>query len=178
MTEQARPNERQVITDLQRYLRQLSFDFSEIPSPPIDGIFASVTQDALRAYQKMKALPVTGVADLETWSQLFEDYNISLERNTRGGGFYIFPRTPPEYELEPQQEHFLVTVVQYILNELRILYDDIPQNSQSGVYDEATGRGVRVFRQKHGLPDSDKVDRATWNALSDAHRRLTDRNEP
>lgn len=176
--EQARPNERQAVSNLQRYLRQLSFDFPIIPAPPIDGIFESVTQDAVRAYQKMKNLPDTGQADLETWTQLFEDYNASIRRNTRGEGFYIFPRTPLDYALTPQEEHFLVEVVQYILNELRILYDDIPQNNQSGVYDLPTKQGIRAFQARNGLPISDAVDRTTWNALADAYRRLSDRNEP
>lgn len=176
MTEQQRPNERQSIENLQRYLRQLSFDFPEIPQVPIDGIFESVTERALRAYQSMKGLPDTGRADFETWTRLFEDYENSLVRNSRGEGFYIFPRTPTDYTIARGEEHFLVEVIQYILNELRALYDDIPQNGQSGIYDEATEQGLAVFQRKNGLPISHSVDRSTWNALASAHRRMSDGN--
>lgn len=175
--EQFKPNERQVISDLQRYLRQLSFDFPSIPAPPVDGIFESVTQDAVRAYQKMKDLPDTGQADFETWTHLFDDYNASIRRNTRGAGFDIFPRTPPDYVPASEEEYFLIEVIQYMLNELRILYDDIPQNEQNGIYDLPTQQGVRVFQERHGLPVTDHVDKTTWNALANAYRRLSDRNE-
>ncbi len=176
MQKQQRPNERQSIANLQRYLRQLSFDCPDIPQVPVDGIFESVTERALRAYQSMKGLPATGRADLETWTRLFEDYEASLVRNSRGEGFYIFPRTPTDYTLTTGEEHFLVEVVQYILNELRVLYDDIPQNGQSGIYDEATEQGLAVFQRRNGLPISHEVDRRTWNALADAHRRMSDGN--
>ena len=151
MQQQPRPNERQAIANLQRYLRQLSFDYDAIPSPPIDGIFESVTERALRAYQAMRGLPDTGRADLETWTLLFNDYNDSLVRNTRGNGFYIFPREPKDYELSP--------------------------NERSGVYDEQTAHGVTAFQRRHGLAPTGKVDLSTWNALTEAYRRIGDRDE-
>ena len=172
-----KPNERQTIANLQRYLRQLSFDFPEIPPLPVDGIFDTATADAVRAYQTMKGLPATGVVDLITWNQLFEDYEKSLERNTVGNGFYIFPRTPSDYILSPDETQFLTLVVQYILNELRVFYDDILQNSQSGTYDKETMSGVKTFQRRNGLPETGLVDRKTWNALAAAHRRMTDRDE-
>ena len=175
--QQQRPNERQAILNIQRYLRQLSFDYPAIPAPPMDGIFESVTERALRSYQAMKGLPDTGRADLTTWTRLFEDYNDSLARNTRGRGFPAFPREPSGYELALNDRYFLVEIVQYMLNELRILYDDIPQNGRSGIYDELTAQGVAVFQRRHGLAATGRVDLATWNALVEEYGRLNDRNE-
>ena len=177
MAQASAPNERESILNLQRYLRQLSFDHPQIPPPPEDGIFESATRDALRAYQRMVGLDATGIADLESFNRLFLDYRRSLEQNSRGEGFYIFPRAPKDYVLSPDEEQFLVTVVQYILNELRVWYDDIPPNDQDGRYSEATRQGVAVFQKRNGLEATGLVDRATWNALADAHRRLGDRDE-
>ena len=174
---QPMPNERENVSNLQRYLRQLSFDFPMIPPPPIDGLFESITEEALRSYQELRGLPVTGRADLKTWNTLFQDYRSSIERNTRGQGFRIFPRTPVDYSVSSDEEHFLVEVIQYILNELRVLYDDIPQNGQSGVFDATTRQGVLAFQRRHGIPLSGDVDKITWNALVDAHQRLTDQRE-
>ena len=44
------PNQSIAIENLQRYLRQLSYDHPEIPAPPIDGVFESQTKDALNAF--------------------------------------------------------------------------------------------------------------------------------
>ena len=174
---QAKPNEKQVVAAIQRYLRQLSFDGAPIPQLPVDGIFDTRTGEALRAYQAAVGLAVTGIADAVTWDRLFEDYRTSIERNRPSEGFDIFPSFPPEYALYPEESHFLVEVVQFILNELRLWYDDIPLNGQSGVFDEPTRQGILVFQRHQGLKISDRVDRATWNALARDYRRLMNRNE-
>jgi len=57
------PNQAPAVENLQRYLRQLSYDQPEIPAPPIDGIFESQTEEALRQFQRSRGLPVTGSAD-------------------------------------------------------------------------------------------------------------------
>ena len=170
-------NERQVIFNLQRYLRQLSFEFPEIPTVPLDGIFDSATEESLMAYQTMQGLARTGRADAITWDRLYADYLASLERNRRPRGFDIFPGRSPKDAIYPNEEHFAVEVIQYILNELRLIYDDIPQNDRSGRYDQATRQGILAFQRHHLLPEQDRVDLATWNALSDAYSRLIDRDE-
>ena len=172
-----RPNERENVLNLQRYLRQLSFDYPSISPLPLDGIFDTATRQALSDYQRMVGLEQTGQADPLTLERLFEDYLASVQRNTRGNGFYIFPRTPPNYAVYPDENHFLVQVIQYMLNELRVLYGDIPLNAQNGVYDEATRQGVLEFQRRHNLPQNDRVDLTTWNAMTDAFRRLYDRYE-
>lgn len=174
---QLHPNERENVFNLQRYLRQLSFDDPDIPPLPLDGIFDSATRESLLAYQRKKGLTPTGQADRMTWEALFLDYLVSIDRNTRADGFSIFPLTPSGYAVYPNEEHFLVQVIQYMLNELREIYTDIPQNSQSGVFDAATGQGVLEFQRRNGLPESERVDKETWNALAAEYRRLSDRWE-
>lgn len=165
-------NQKEYIFNLQRYLRQLSATESYIPTPPIDGIFDTATEDSLRQYQALRGLPVTGRADLKTWTLLYEDYLESLGRQATAEGLFLFPDFPAEYAVYPNEEHFLVMVIQFILNELRLIYDDIPQNSQSGIYDLATRQGILAFQRRNGLIESDRVDRTTWNALTREHRRL------
>ena len=164
---QKKPNEREAIAALQRYLRQLSFDGHPIPLPPIDGIFDTRTEQALRAYQVTAGLDVTGTAD----------YEASLERNQPSEGLDLFPSLPKDYALYPAEEHFLVEVIQFMLNELRLWYDDIPPNGQSGIFDDATRQGVVAFQKRQGLTVNESVDRITWNALARDHRRLNRRSE-
>jgi len=165
-------NQKEYVLNLQRYLRQLSATEPDIMPPPLDGIFDTATDKALREYQALRGLPVTGRADLETWTLLYEDYLASLDKQARAEGFFLFPDFPPDYAVYPEEAHFLVTVIQFILNELRIAYDEIPRNTQSGVYDLATRQGILAFQRRYGLNESDRVDRATWNALAREYRRL------
>lgn len=165
-------NQKEYILNLQRYLRQLSATEPDIPPPPLDGIFDTATEESLRQYQTLRGLPVTGRADLETWTRLYNDYLTSLEQQATAEGFFLFPNFPTDYAVYPEEEHFLVMVIQFILNELRIAYDEIPQNTQSGVYDIATRQGILAFQRRNRLKESDRVDKATWNALAREYRRL------
>ena len=72
------PNYNEAVANLQRYLRQLSYWEKSIPQAPVDGVWDSQTEDALREYQRLRGLPVTGSADFETWERLYGDYRASL----------------------------------------------------------------------------------------------------
>ncbi len=167
-------NDKSYILNLQRYLRLIADTEDDIPRPPLDGIFDSATENSLRAYQASRRLPVTGRADFETWEHLYADYLLALEKTAPANGLYLFPDTPIDFAVYPDEEYFLVMIIQYILNELRLIYDDIPQNTLSGNYDAKTRQGVLAFQRHQGLSQTDRVDRATWNALVDAHNRLFD----
>lgn len=173
-----RENESEYIKNLQRYLRVISAITPSIPPPPIDGIFDSATENALQIYQELRALPITGRADMETWNRVYADYLSALQLQAASEGFYLFPDSPLNYAVYPDEEHFLVLVIQYILNELSAAYDDIPQNNQSGIYDEQTRQGVLAFQRRNGLIENDRVDRATWNALVKEHNRVFSSLEP
>ncbi len=169
-------NERQYLYNLQRYLRGIAVTDPSIPSPPLDGIFDTATEEAVMAFQKSQGLTATGKVDLETWNLIYNKYLTSLEKQADTEGFYIFPDKPMGYAVYPDEEHFLVMVIQYLLNELRILYDDIPENTQSGIYDAPTRQGILAFQMRNGLPPDDRVDHRTWNELNRAHRRLYTNN--
>lgn len=165
-------NVSEYIKNLQRYLRVISATEPELPSPPIDGIFDTATEQSLRTYQQLHGLPVTGIADQATWESVYQAYLDALEQQSAAYGFFLFPDTPLNYAVYPDERLFLVNVIQYILNELRVIYDSIPQNNQSGLYDEETRQGVLAFQRANGLAENDRVDRATWNALAKEYRRL------
>ena len=167
----ARENEREAITQLQTYLRHLSYFHEEIGEIPIDGIFERDTRAALRAFQELEGLAVTGVADLETWERLYAAYLASTEEKQAPTSISYFPQIPENYTLEVGEAQFLVSIVQNALFELALFYDGLEGVPQSGVYDEETARAVRAFQAANGLAQTGGVDRATWNALAQAYNR-------
>ena len=167
----ARQNERESVTNLQRYLRHLSYFNEEIGEVPIDGIFDSDTEAALRAFQRIEGLPQTGRADRETFDRLFAAYTRSLEARRTPERIAHFPEIPENYTIEVGEVQFLVSIIQNALGELAAVYDGIGEVPQTGAYDEQTARSVREFQRIHGLPETGAVDRATWNALADAYNR-------
>ena len=45
-----------------------------VPAPSLDGIFGPETQQAVRAFQSLQGLPVTGQVDTATWNALYNAY--------------------------------------------------------------------------------------------------------
>ncbi len=157
-------NEREARRNLQKYLRQLSYFDSDIPTVPIDGIKGDDTTDAIRAYQRKRGLEVSGVADLETWEALYEDYLLSLEENSPPLRPDIFPTDPVGYKLYEGDENFTVSVLQYILGKLSILFP-LEEVEITGRYGKETTEAVRRFQERYLLPVTGVTDKLTWNAL-------------
>lgn len=169
-------NERVAVENIQRYLRQLSLYDDTMPRIAIDGIYGDETRAAIYAFQQLAGLEATGIADYTTWTELYEAYMRSVLLHSSPRCFCPFPRFPVNYSVGRGNRQFLVEIIQYILNELTLSYDDIPRNDQSGLYDEDTENGVLAFQRIHALPRTGKVDKMTWNALVEAYNIISDHN--
>ena len=66
--------EEEAIAEVQRYLRAVSYKHESVPHVGVDGIFGDETEEALRAFQALFALSVTGTADRETFALLYEEF--------------------------------------------------------------------------------------------------------
>lgn len=150
--------------NLQRYLRQLAYFDNSIPFVPIDGNVGSDTTDAIRAYQARRGLPVTGVADQETWEALYEDYLLSLEEESPPSPFSPFPSNPKDYALKLGDKGFPVSAVQHMLEEISVFYPISPVEI-TGIYDDATRDAISEVQTRYLLPVTGETDKLTWNAL-------------
>ena len=166
------PNHAPAVQNLQRYLRQLSFDEATIAPVPIDGIFDTATETSLREFQRLRGLPVTGVADRETWEQLYADYRASLSLNSPPRPIAVFPLEPPWYVLTRGARGFAVLVLQHMLRELHQNHSELSQLTPTGEYDEPTEAAVRLFQERNRLPVDGSVGLLTWNAIADRYNIL------
>ena len=169
------PNTAFAVENLQRYLRQLSFDEPSIPRVPIDGIFESQTEAALREFQRLRSLAITGVADQETWDRLYQDYRISLAKNSPPRPILIFPLEPVGYVMLPGSIGWGVSVLQGMLRELHHHDMELQNVEPTGVYDGQTEAAVRLFQEKNRLPIDGGVGLLTWNTLADQYNALFSR---
>ena len=166
-----KPYEKQAITNLQRYLRQLSYQYPEITSPPIDGIFESVTRQSLMDFQIQQGLVPTGVADRVTWELLFDTYTKSILLYSPSEAILIFPRNTNDYKLKLGDSSIYVVLLQYMLQELRRDYGDIFDISVDGKYDQETLDAVKQFQSLNGLFPNGEVNKNTWNAITQSYNR-------
>ena len=171
-----RPNEAESIANLQKYLRQLGYFDPDVPFSPIDGIFESDTQSALTAFQQKNGLPPTGVADRDTWDILFQEYNKSRNEQAVPEPVFFFPRYPIGYDVGTGDDGMVVTVIQLLLRELLTLYgQDDGSLSITGVFDNQTEQAVLNFQATHRMPETGRVDKATWDRLATGHRPVANR---
>jgi len=123
---------------------------------PIDGIFGSKTEAAVKSFQSQAGLPATGIVDIATWTAL-------------GVSCGAVPPFPPAGEL-PQQ-HFCpilrlgatgpaVRLLQRLLREKGFYRGPI-----DGDFGGRTQQAVREFQRRQGLAVTGVVNAATWQAL-------------
>lgn len=159
------------VRNLQRYLRRLSFEDNDILPVPIDGIFAERTAEALSEFQKMQGLTPTGTADKNTWDALYGEYS-RLQREEDAQHFPdFFPRIPGNYETEIGENSAFISLIQFMLEELRIVYDTLPPLSVTGVYDRQTVLAVEEFQRLNLLPATGLVNRMTWNRMAEEYNQ-------
>lgn len=172
-------NKKEAVTNLQRYLRRLSFEdeFYDIARPPIDGIFNTATEDAVAYFQKQNGLSVTGVADKETWDKIFSEYMRVTEAQRLSEGLFIFPDAPVDYTISRGDALTLVRILQLLLLELRVTYDIFEDIIENGIYDDRTEIAIREFQRANLLPVTGEVDKRTWNRIVREYSNLNSREE-
>ena len=151
--------------NLQKYLRQLAYFEPEIPLLPIDGNKGEDTSAAIREFQRSRSLPVTGIANRETFDRIYAEYLLSLSKNLPPIPFSPFPKNPVDYEVQPGDDGFLTSVIQHLLGEISVIYEFLPQLEMTGVYDDATENAVKTIQRASDLEETGRVDRRTWNAI-------------
>ena len=170
-------NSQAAIENLQRYLRQIALSDGGFPPPPVDGIFDSATEEALRRYQSMTGAPQTGSADQTTWVHLYADYRASLAKNAAPRPIFIFPYSPTGFAFETDSRGFEVETIQYMLRELQRNYVEFEDLAVTGIYDQKTTDAVKIFQEKSRLEPHGRTDLLTWNTLADQYNTLMSKIE-
>ena len=164
----------QPIRSLQTMLRLIARKDPAIPSVIPDGIYGQDTIRAVTAFQQLYGVPVTGIADQQTWEAIVQEYDLAV--------IEIDKAQPIEILLEPGQilkagdEDPYVYLLQSMLTVLADTHESILMPSHSGSMDPQTVAALRSFQALARLRDSGEADRNTWKHLVlqftlDAHRR-------
>ena len=59
---------------MQEQLNVIARDYPALPVIRVDGIYGEATGNAVRKFQKIFALPVTGQVDFATWYKISQIY--------------------------------------------------------------------------------------------------------
>ncbi|MGN1137304.1 MAG: peptidoglycan-binding protein [Oscillospiraceae bacterium] len=160
------------VVRIRRELNRISQNYPAIPKIPTTGtVYDSATEEAVRAFQQIFNLPVTGVVDKATWYRIHYIYasvkklaQLASEGLTLEETAVVFPE-----QLSPGESGMAVRYLQYYLAVVGAYYNNVMPVTITGNFDAETENSVRSFQQVFGLPQTGIVDRATWDALEDAY---------
>ncbi len=166
---------------IQVWLNRISRNFPAIPKiPAADGIFDTATEDAVRKFQQVFGLEVTGTVNAATWYKITYIYTsvkrlaeldsegvrleeIQLEFNT---------------DLRIGMQSIEVSMLQYYLAVIGAYYEAVIPVEVTGYFGEQTERSVKSFQRVFGLPQTGIVNRATRNDLYRAYQGIVESVPP
>ena len=162
-----RPNESfvgQPIRSLQQMLRVIAENDDRQPSVVPDGIYGNDTVRAVSALQRSAGLPVTGIADQDTWDAAVARYEIALIEQLEAEPLRII--LDPGQVIRQGESNPNLYIIQAILLVLSQQYPGITQPGMSGVLDLATADSISSFQQIKLIPVTGELDKHTWKALA------------
>ena len=74
------------VSRVQEYLNTVATVYPSIVPPPQTGVYASQTEEAVREFQRLFDLTVTGIVEPITWDELTEQYVLITEGDLRSEG--------------------------------------------------------------------------------------------
>ena len=162
-----RPNESflaQPIRSLQTMLRVLGEYDDKYASLIPDGIYGRKTMEAVSAFQRLHALPVTGVTDQATWDAIARAYEPALVEVDHAQPVEIILNTGAV--LRRGSESPYLYLAQSMLLVLAEQYASITTPTHSGILDEATAQSLASFQALANLPQTGELDKVTWKHLA------------
>ncbi len=153
------------VRTLQTELNRISNNYPAIPKIiPAKGVYTQATFEAVRAFQEIFGLPVTGVVNKATWYQIKYIFvavkglaELSSEGLSASEIEDYFPR-----ELKRGDYGNPVRTLQYYLNVIAYFNPEIPSGPLDGVFGEQTENQLKTFETFYGINPDGILDRDTW----------------
>lgn len=153
----------QPIRNLQTMLRVLAEDDRTLPTVVPDGIYGPETITAVTAFQRRAGLPVTGIANQDTWDAIVQAYEPALIRIDKAAPIEIIMDPGKVYRRGDSSPNLYL--LQAMLRFLSRYHTDIGTPGESGVLDSPTEEALAAFQLLAGLPPTGELDKITWKYL-------------
>lgn len=162
----------QDVRTIQTQLNRISRDYPLIPKiDPVDGVFGTETEDAVRQFQEIFNLTPDGIIGKATWYRikyLFVAVTRLGELNSEGIRLADVPKNFVT-EVKRGDRGNPVSVIQYYLSVIGVFNNQIPRVNIDGVFGDATENAVRSFQRSYGLEETGVVNEETWNTITDTY---------
>ena len=157
---------------IQVQLNRIAQNYPAIPKiQNQNGVFGVDTEEAVKKFQEIFSLPVTGTVDKATWYSIKRYYaGVKGLSELAAEGVTLEEATLPfETILSQGGSGIGVTTLQYYLSVIAYFNGALEPVPRSGVFDTDTITAVERFQSFYGLPVTGVVDNATWNKISNIY---------
>ena len=154
----------QPIRSLQTMLRVLGENDPAYVRIIPDGIYGPETLKAVSVFQRKHGLPVTGIADQETWEAVVATYETALVEQDMAQELSIILN--PKQVIRRGERHPHLYLVQAMLLVLAEVYESIGTPIVNGILDDATQDALASFQFLSNLPMTGNLDKHTWKHLA------------
>ena len=160
---------------IQRDLRRIRQNYPAIPDITTTlGIYDEETENAVRKFQEIFNLPVTGIVDKGTWYKIKYVYtsvkklsDLYSEGISEKEASFLYTD-----ELKYGDTGIEVEYVHYFLDALAFLDKDIPRLPTNSIYTNNTITMVKAFQEKYGLPVTGIFTYTDWLVLQNAYDKI------
>lgn len=160
-----------IVKFVQYYLAFIGAYYNAVPAITITGDYDQPTVDAVKAFQEIYGLPVTGIIDKQTWDDFYRAYAGIVENapvNVEGEKIVLYPGSI----LAEGITNEYVKVLQKYLSYIHQTYPNIPEVSATGYFGPITKQAVMAFQKQFGLPQTGSVGSETWYYISSLYSDL------
>ena len=158
---------------IQVELNRISNNYPAIPKiSKTNGVFGAYTENAVKKFQEVFNLNVTGVVDRATWYRIKYIYNAVKKINDIYSEGISEEEATLEFKekLEYSDTGPEIRDLHYILGVISFFDPDLPLLDINGVFNQNTQTMVINFQEKYGLPGSGVVDSRTWAKMIEVYK--------
>lgn len=160
---------------IQRDLKRIRKNYPAIPNINNTlGIYDKETENAVKKFQEIFSLPVTGSVDKATWYKIKYVYtsvkklsDLYSEGLTSEEATFLY-----EDELNYGDTGIEVEYIHYFLDAIAFLDPDIPRLKTNSIYNDNSITMVKAFQKKYGLPVTGVFTYRDWRVLKDTYDKI------
>jgi peptidoglycan hydrolase-like protein with peptidoglycan-binding domain len=169
------------VKSLQVFLNRISRNYPAIPKiPEINGIFDASTEAAVRVFQAVFDLAVTGVVDEASWYRILYIYTSVKRLAELDSEGVRWDEVSPQFDenVTIGSEGNVVRNLQYYLTVIGAYYEAVLPVEITGYFGEETENSLKSFQRVFGIPETGRLDRATKNDLYRAYMGIVEAVRP
>ena len=160
---------------IQRDLRRIRKNYPAIPDITTTlGIYDQETELAVKKFQQIFNLPITGIVDKGTWYKIKYVYtsvkklsDLYSEGLSEEEATFLYTD-----RLDYGDTGIEVEYIHYFLDAIAFLDSDIPRLPTNSIYNNNTITMVKAFQKKYGLPVTGVFTYSDWTVLKNAYRNI------